>query len=109
MLQENEVFLLIDEVIKGNTDAFNKLYNEYKLFLKKYIHSTKIKQQISIRTEDIEDLIQDIWIKVFFNISKFKMDSKFHTWLGAIAKNQLSNYKMKNKRTNRYFHRISSL
>jgi len=52
--------------------------------------------------EDANDVIQNVFIKVFRNIKKFKGDSKLYTWLYRIATNESITFlnKRKKKATN---------
>ena len=64
-----------------NTAYFNVLYDRYsdKVFAK----------CVSMLKDEMraEDAVQDIFMKVLLNLSKFKMNARFSTWLYAIAYN----------------------
>ena len=64
---------------------FTKLYNDhYSLVLmivSKYVHG-----------EDVEDLVQDIFLKAFQNYDKYNSEFKFSTWIANIAKNHAIDY-----------------
>lgn len=64
-----------------NTAYFNILYDRYsdKVFAK----------CISMLKDEMkaEDAVQDVFMKVLLNLSKFKMNARFSTWLYAIAYN----------------------
>lgn len=53
----------------------------------------------NIREEDAEDLLQDIFLKVYLNLNDFDLDLKFSSWIYAIARNQvISNHRRLNTR-----------
>ena len=64
-----------------NTAYFNVLYDRYsdKVFAK----------CISMLKDEstAEDAVQDIFMKVLLNLSKFKMNARFSTWLYSISYN----------------------
>ncbi len=62
--------------------AFKKLLTDYKERL--YWHIRKI----VIDHEDADDVLQNTFIKVFENISKFKGNSNIFTWMYRIATNE---------------------
>jgi len=62
--------------------AFKKLLTDYKERL--YWHIRKI----VIDHEDADDVLQNTFIKVFENISKFKGNSNIFTWMHRIATNE---------------------
>ncbi|MCZ6765973.1 MAG: sigma-70 family RNA polymerase sigma factor [bacterium] len=41
--------------------------------------------------EDVDDTVQDIFIKVFQGLSRFRGDSRFSTWIYRIARNEALN------------------
>ncbi len=49
--------------------------------------------------EDAEDLIQEVFVKAYSALTRFKGDSSFYTWVYRIAVNRAINYvKRRNKR-----------
>ncbi|MCZ6900936.1 MAG: RNA polymerase sigma factor, partial [Bacteroidetes bacterium] len=51
--------------------------------------------------DDADDLVQEIFIKIWKNLDKFREESKLYTWIYTIASNECLNF-LKKKR-NRYF------
>jgi len=73
---------LIHEITKnGRSDLFGKLYDRYanKVY-RKCIGFSK-------DHETAQDMVQDIFMKVFFQLPKFKGKSRFSTWLYTITYN----------------------
>ena len=81
-MQEETV--LIQELINPKTqnDAFKKLLQLYQKPL--YFHI----RNIVLNHDDTDDVLQNTFVKVFSNISKFKGDSKLYSWLYRIATNE---------------------
>jgi RNA polymerase sigma-70 factor (ECF subfamily) len=50
--------------------------------------------------EDTNDLLQDIFIKIWSSLPSFRGDAKIYTWLYRIATNETLNYLRKIKREN---------
>ena len=70
---------LIQALAQGQNTAFEILVNEYKDRLYNTILGMVQNQA------DAEDLLQDVFIKVFENIQKFKGESAISTWMYRIA------------------------
>lgn len=51
--------------------------------------------------DDADDLTQDVFIKVYKNISKFRADAKLYTWIYKIATNECLTFL--NKKKKRFF------
>lgn len=66
--------------------AFRELVKKYKIPL--YWHIRKI----VITHQDADDVLQNTFLKVFKNISKFKGESKLYTWMYKIATNEALNF-----------------
>jgi RNA polymerase sigma-70 factor (ECF subfamily) len=78
--------LLIKKAQDGNEGAFNFLMNKYYPRVYASLFSfTKSK-------EDSEDLTQQTFLKVWQQISTFRGDSAFFTWVYRIAINLAKNY-----------------
>ncbi len=85
---EDIVFL----VQSGKTGFFGVLVSRYEKRMRRYA-----RKFLSDR-EDINDILQDIFIKAFVNIQSFDAKRKFSPWLYRIAHNELIN-KLKKKKT----------
>lgn len=73
---------LIKSVLKGNMYAFNHLINKYKAQV--FYLSLKI---LSVR-EEAEEVAQDVFVKVYHKLGKFKGESKLSTWIFRITYNE---------------------
>ena len=76
---------LIASLKNPNTinSAFKELLNQYKERL--YWHVRKI----VINHDDTDDVLQNIFIKIYRNIHKFNGDSKLYSWMYRIATNEV--------------------
>lgn len=83
---------LIKKIQQGKKDAFNKLIPIYQTYVYKvalkYLHSK----------EDAEDLMQEVFIKLYKNLKDFKFKSNFKTYLYRITINSACNYYKQKKR-----------
>jgi len=77
-----------DHKLKG----FELLMNKYKERL--YWH---VRRMVHLH-EDADDLLQDIFVKVWKNIDKFRGDAQLYTWLYRIASNECLTFIKKKKR-----------
>jgi len=80
-LEERElVEKLQDKAFKN--EAFEELLNQYKERLYWHIR-TMLKSH-----EDTDDVLQNVFIKIYKNIDKFKGNSKLYSWMYRIATNE---------------------
>ena len=91
MKQQNQ---FIKSLLSPETQevAFKKLLADYKERL--YWHIRKI----VINHEDADDVLQNTFIKVFENVSKFKGNSNIYTWMYKIATHESLNLLSKKSR-----------
>ena len=79
---------------KTRNEAFNLLLHKYQQ--KIYWHI----RRLVINHDDADDLIQEVFIKVWKNLADFRSDSQLYTWLYRIATNEsitfLNRKKLKN-------------
>jgi len=76
----------------GQTEAFGELVAKYQ----DRIFNTC--WRICGHLEDARDLTQEAFLKVFENLSSFRQEAGFYTWLFRIAVNQALSYRRKTKR-----------
>jgi len=75
-----------------NQDDYVFIIKKYEKKLEKYI-----KRLGNLSNEDIEDLLQDIFIKVYKNLNNFDDNLKFSSWIYRIAHNETINKFKKSK------------
>lgn len=83
---------LISQVLKGNRHAFTFLVTRYQ---KLVVHITG---RLIQRQDELEDVCQDVFIKVYQNLDKYRNECKLSTWIATIAYNTSINYLRKFKK-----------
>lgn len=85
----------INKVLNGDVNSFSILVDRYKDLI------FTIAIRMLKNREEAEEVAQDIFVKIFKSLSKFKGDSKFSTWIYKIAYNTcLDVLKKYNKQNN---------
>lgn len=77
---------LISQILDGNMNAFTFLVNRYQ---KLVVHITG---RLIQRQDEIEDVCQEVFIKVYQNLGKYRNECKLSTWIATIAYNSSVNY-----------------
>jgi len=84
-----------EELIKltfKNQENFLFIIQRYKIKLNSYImRITNISQ------DEAEDILQEIFIKVYLNLNDFNFDFKFSSWIYRIARNETISHYRKDK------------
>jgi RNA polymerase sigma-70 factor (ECF subfamily) len=76
--QEN---LIVQQVLDGDTNAFEELVLEYE----KKVYNVALRMVNN--QEDAEDITQEAFIKAYNSLANFRGDSKFSVWLTRIVSN----------------------
>jgi len=86
--------LIIEKISKEETRnyGFNLLVRTYQERI--YWHVRKM----VIDHDDADDLVQEIFVKVWKNLDSFRKDSKLYTWIYRIATNECLTFLKKKKR-----------
>ena len=72
---------LVQQVINGNSNAFRFLVSKYQRLV---VH---VVGRIVQQQDEMEDICQEVFIKVFKTLGKFRGESKLSTWIATIAYN----------------------
>lgn len=72
-------------------DEFNKLYEEYASLVRSIVFRMH-------GEDEIDDLVQNIFIKIYMNYESFKGDAKPKTWIYRIAVNTIKDHWRAKKR-----------
>ena len=79
-------FALIDAFLQGDEGAFEKLFQKYRQRVFKLIYRF-VNNEL-----EAEDLLQDVFVRVYEKLSKFNKTSAFYTWLYRLAVNICLNH-----------------
>ncbi len=82
---------LVQSAVNGDQKAFQKLVSKYQKPL--YFHVLKM---VKVH-EQVEDLIQEAFVKAFNNLPTYNTDYAFSTWLYRITTNHTIDYLRKKK------------
>ena len=74
--------LIIESVLNGCPDDFEKLVKRYDREIKRIVGSMVRNHQ------DEQDIVQDIWLSVYQRLSSLRDPGRFPQWLRAIARNR---------------------
>lgn len=81
----------VQRVLDGDKEAFKEIIaaNQRLVF--------HVVRRLVGNLADAEDICQDVFVKVYRNLSKFKYESKLSTWIAKIAYNTAINFLEKKK------------
>lgn len=80
-------------VQSGDTESFSFLIERYEAKIKRYA------RKFLSSAEDIEDIVQEIFIKAYSNIQSVDTNRKFSSWLYRVAHNEFINLLRKKEKT----------
>ena len=86
---------------KSRNEAFSLLLDKYQQ--KIYWHV----RRMVIDHDDADDVVQEVFIKVWKNLENFRNDSQLYTWLYRIATNECITFLNRKKTKKQYFFRRS--
>lgn len=77
---------LVKAVLRNDRDAFRELIRRYERLV------MQIVCRMIPRVPDQEDICQEVFLKVYDNLGKYRFESKLSTWIGRIAFNTSVNF-----------------
>ncbi len=82
---------IIEKIIQGQEDLYKLIVDKYKNKVFGIIYS------FCGQTSDCEDIAQNVFIKIFKALPKFKFESEFSTWMYRIVINEAITVSKKKK------------
>jgi RNA polymerase sigma-70 factor, ECF subfamily len=77
-----------------NQQYFEHLVNRYEKKLARYVRRLS-----GLENESIEDILQEVFIKIYVNLNDYDSDFTFSSWVYRITHNETVNYLRKNKKS----------
>lgn len=87
---------LVEQILNGNNNAFRFLVSKHQRLV---LH---VVGRVVQRREDMEDICQEVFIKVFRKLKRFRGESRLSTWIAKIAYNTSISHIRKKIRQNEY-------
>jgi RNA polymerase sigma factor (sigma-70 family) len=82
---------LVKQALEGNEAAYKALVNKYSKALTMHV------QRLVRKPEEVDDLVQESFIKAFSALDSYSIEYAFSTWLYKIATNHAIDYLRKRK------------
>jgi RNA polymerase sigma-70 factor (ECF subfamily) len=84
---------LIQQCQQGDKQAFEQLVKSYERKVFGLVY------QITRSSNEVEDIAQEVFTKIYFSLPQFRLDASFDAWLYRIVVNQCCDHLRKRKRT----------
>lgn len=84
--------MLIKEIKEGQVESYDELMQRHQQKVYRIAYSFAKSEQGAM------DITQNIFLKAYENINKFREESQFKTWLTRISYNESQNWVRKNKK-----------
>jgi len=82
---------IIIAILEGDKDLYREIIKRYEVKLSRYLRKFIANQ------DDIEDILQVVFIKAYKNLYGFDIKKKFSSWIYRIAHNEAINHLKKRK------------
>jgi RNA polymerase sigma factor (sigma-70 family) len=82
---------LVDQVLSGNQQAFAQVVRQTERLVAQIVF------KMIPAPVDRQDIVQDVYLKAYRNLSGFRLNAKLSTWLGKITYNTCLHYLEKKK------------
>lgn len=73
---------LVKRVLAGESKAFREIISGYQRLVNHIVY------RMVPNERDREDICQDVFVRVYQNLSRFRGESRLSTWIGRIAANR---------------------
>ncbi len=93
---------IIEAYRAGRAEAFDELVSSYE----STVH--RLLAQLNVTSGDIEDLTQEVFLRIFRNLHRFRGQSSFYTWLYRITVNVFFDHNKKRKRADARLMRLQN-
>jgi len=78
-MSERDINQIIRRYTLGELNSFDELYDQFSSLVRNVLFKL-------CNPEDLDDLVQDVFIKIWNGLPKFKQKSSIKTWVYRIAK-----------------------
>jgi RNA polymerase sigma factor (sigma-70 family) len=83
----------VGAVLGGDSRAFGELVGRYQKLV------ASIAWRYGVRREEVEDVVSDVFLKVYRNLAQYRPEHPFSTWLYRLAANQIVDHGRRTRRS----------
>lgn len=94
-LSDSEDLLAVQRTLRGESQAFEFLVRKYTPLL------YSLSYRMTDSSEAAEEAVQEILLRIYRSLGRFRLDKRFHPWLYTIAVNYLRSFIRKRKQNHR--------
>jgi len=89
---------VVDRVRSGDIEAFSDIYQKYRFLV------ARLACNIAGPRQDLEDIVQEVFLQIYKSLGSFQKESKFSTWIYRLTVNVVLQYLRKNRKFDRVMH-----
>jgi RNA polymerase sigma-70 factor (ECF subfamily) len=83
---------LVERCLRGDNAAWEQIHFRYR---RRVLH---VAYKFTGRYEEAEDLMQDVFLRIFRGLARFDREANFNTWLMSVARNHcIDHYRAKKR------------
>lgn len=84
---------LVEQILAGNKELYRLLVTQHERLVRHVV------SKMMTNSHDCDDICQDVFVKIYVNLNRFRFDSKLSTWIGRISYNTCLNHLDKKRAT----------
>ena len=82
-MEDQQAHLLVESILQGDREGFGALVARYQKLV------AGVAWRYGIRRDDIEDVVSEVFLKVYRNLHQYRPEHPFSTWLYRLAANHV--------------------
>lgn len=86
-----------EQLVRAVLEGDKELYRQFVVRFERLVRH--VVARMMSNSHDIEDICQDVFVKIYTNLSSFRFDAKLSTWIGRISYNTCLNHLDKKRAT----------
>ena len=79
---------LVERILAGEKELYRYFVTRYERLVRHVV------SKMMSNKHDCDDICQDVFVKIYTNLSGFRFDSKLSTWVGRISYNTCLNHRI---------------
>jgi RNA polymerase sigma-70 factor (ECF subfamily) len=91
-LDERTDIEVVQAVLSGRTEAFETIVKKYQNLV------ASVAYRLAVHRDDIEDVVSDVFIKIYRNLDSYRPEFRLSTWIHTVATNHVLDHLRRQRR-----------